>query len=132
MRAADEQKERGKKRAGKGKAPGKKWGRYTHYSPDKSAKEAIKAQASGLSASLFLWLDEMLDSGFQVSLHWIEDREAVRAQMRAPGDDPMLEPAIAAYHARATVALFALKYAHEQGAPDWREERMTAEEADNW
>jgi len=132
MRAADEKRERSKKVKGSGKSPGKKWGRYTHYAPDKAEKAAIKAKSEGMEAALLLWLDSMLDSGFQVSLHWIEDREAVRAQMRAPGDEPMSAPALAAYHVSAKIALTALKYAHETGAPDWQEERMTAEEADNW
>lgn len=132
MRAADEKQERrGKGKSSRGSG-GKKWGRYTHYTPDKDSKAEIRKAVGISDESLLLWIDQMLDSGYTLSLHWIEAREAIRAQLRAPGIDPMLEPAIAAYHASARVALHALKRAVTVDCQDWQTERATAEEADNW
>lgn len=132
MRAADESRQKGQKRPGTRLPAGKSWARYTHYAPDKDAKAEIRKAIGTSDESLLLWIDQMLDSGFTLSLHWISAREAVRAQLRAPGEDPMLSPAIAAYHVSARTALHSLKRAVTVDCQDWQEERLSAEEADNW
>lgn len=132
MRAADEKHERGKTGSGKSKGSGKKWGDYTHFSPTAEDKKAIKERAAHAPTELLLWIDKRMQDGFSLSLKWVEDRDAIRAEMRAPGEDRMLAPAIASYHSDALVALHALWYADTIGAPHWSEERMSAKEAHNW
>lgn len=132
MRLADEGRSRGKSGKDNRAAPAKKWGDYLHFSPTKEEKVAIRELSKEAHPNLLLWLDKRMQDGFSMSLKWIEDREAIRAELRAPGEDRMLCPAIAAYHADAQIALCALWFADTVGKPNWADQRMTDKEAHNW
>jgi len=132
MRHADEKRERPGRNGSKRGSSDKKWGDYHHFSPDADAKVAIKEKAAKALPELTEWLSKRVDSGYSVTIKYLEERDAVRAEMRAPGEDRMLAPAIAAYHADALIALCALWYADTMGNPEWAEQRMTAKEVHNW
>lgn len=132
MRLVDESKERKSKGGGRSDRSKSKWGKYTHYSPDTDSRAAIRESAERALPALFLWLDARLQDGYTLSLRWVDEREAMRAELRAPGEDRLKAPAIAAYHAETLIALCALWYADTMGEPNWTDERMSAQEAYNW
>lgn len=132
MRAADEQQERPKTASKGKKRHGKKWGKYTHFSPTKAAKEQVREEARKYPPDALYSLTEALQSGATVSLQWRDEQQAIRAQIRAEGDDPMASPALAAYHEDALVALLALIRAMKVECKDWDSERMSPSEAHDW